>query len=87
MGSIIMSVAVVAIGVALGLARGGRLGALRSVRPRWWALLLGGFALQAFAENVDVAGATSLSVICMFALVVGLGANASIRGVWCKSLP
>ncbi len=86
MGSIIMSVTVLAIGVALGLARGGRLEALRSVRPRWWALLLGGFALQAFAENVDITGATSLSVIGMFALVVGLAANASIRGALIAAL-
>lgn len=80
MGSIIMSVAVVCIGVALGLARGGRLNALRSVRPQWWGLLLGGFVIQAFAESVDIAGATSLSVIGMFALVVGLVKNAPLRG-------
>ncbi len=80
MGSIIMSVAVVAIGIALGLARGGRLDALRSVRPQWWGLLLGGFIVQAFAESVDITGATSLSVIGMFLLVVGLVKNAPLRG-------
>lgn len=80
MGSIMMSVIVVGLGVALGLARGGRLDALRSVRPQWWGLLLGGFALQAFAENVDIGGAASLSVIGMFLLVVGLVINAHLRG-------
>ena len=73
MGSIIMSVAVVSIGVALGMARGGRLDALRPV-------LVAGFVIQAFAENVDVTGATSLSVIGMFLLVVGLVKNAPLRG-------
>lgn len=80
MGSIILSVAVVAIGVALGIARGGRIDAVRSARPQWWALLVIGFALQAFAENVDITGATSLSVIGMFLLITGLVANAQIRG-------
>lgn len=80
MGSIIMSVIVIGLGVALGLARGGRLEALRAVRPQWWVVLAGGFVLQAFAESFDVPGATSLSVIGMFALVVGLVANAQIRG-------
>lgn len=80
MGSIIMILAVLALGVALGLARGGRIDALRAVRPRWWMLIVGGFVLQAFAENVDVPGAISLSVIGMFVLVIGLVVNASVRG-------
>lgn len=80
MGSIILSVAVVLIGVAIGVARGGRIDAVRSVRPQWWGLLVAGFVLQAFAENVDVAGATSVSVIGMFLLVIGLVTNAQIRG-------
>lgn len=86
MGSIIISVAVVAIGVAVGLARGGRIETLRAVRPQWWILLLGGFALQAFAENVDITGAASLSVIGMFLLIVALLANASIRGALIAAL-
>lgn len=80
MGSIILSVTVVLIGVVIGVARGGRIDAVRSVRPQWWGLLVAGFVLQAFAENVDVAGATSLSVIGMFLLVIGLVTNAQIRG-------
>lgn len=80
MGSIIMSVGIVAIGVAIGLARGGRIDALLAVRPRWWGLLVSGFALQALAENVDVPAPASVSVIGMFALVVGLIMNAPIRG-------
>lgn len=75
-----MSLAVVAIGIVLGLARGGRLGALLSVRPSWWGLIAGGFLLQAFAENVDVWQAESIVVIGMFLLIVGLAANAAIRG-------
>lgn len=86
MGSIFISVAVVAIGVAVGLARGGRVATLRAVRPQWWLLLVGGFALQAFAENVDITGASSISVIGMFLLVVGLLANASIRGALIAAL-
>lgn len=83
MGSIILSVTVLAIGVAIGLLRGGRLNALADVRPRWWGLLLVGFAFQAIAESFDVPGAISLSVIGTFALIVGLGANVpAIRGAF-----
>lgn len=80
MGSFILSLGVIAIGAALGLARGGSITALRSVRPKWWLLLVGGFVLQAIAENVSFDQAASVSVIGMFLLVVGLTANASIRG-------
>jgi len=86
MGSIIMSVVVVGLGIAIGLARGGRLEALRSVRPQWWGLIAGGFVIQAFAESVDIAGATSLSVVGMFALVVGLVSNAQLRGALIAAL-
>lgn len=75
MGSIILSVMVVVIGLAIGLARGGQLDGLASVRPRWWGLIVLGFAIHALAESFDVPGAVSLSIIGMFLLVVGLGAN------------
>ncbi len=80
MSSIIMSVAIVAIGVAIGLLRGGSIEGLLTTRPQWWGLLLGGFVLQATAEAFDIPGATSLSIIGMFLLIVGLFANAALRG-------
>lgn len=80
MSSIILSVLVVAAGVALGLARGGRLDAVLAVRPRWWGLVAGGFLLQALVETVDVPQDTSLWIIGTFLLVVGLMANAAIAG-------
>ena len=80
MGSFILSAGVLAIGVAIGMARGGTISALRSVRPRWWGLLAAGFGLQALAENVAFGQAASVAVIGMFALVVGLAINAAIRG-------
>lgn len=80
MASIIMSVAVVAIGLAIGLLRGGSIEGLVATRPHWWGLLAGGFVLQATAEAFDIRGATSLSIIGLFLLVVGLISNAEIRG-------
>lgn len=80
MGSIIISVAVAATGVAIGLARGGRLDALLAVRPRWWGLLAGGFALLVVVENADIWQAPSLAVVAMFCLLVGLVANSTVPG-------
>lgn len=75
MGSIILSVTVVVVGLALGMARGGQLDGLASVRPRWWGLIAAGFAIHALAESFDIPGAVSLSIIGMFFLVIGLIAN------------
>ncbi len=75
MGSIILSVTVVAIGLVVGAARGGHLDGLISARPRWWGLIAAGFALHALAESFDLPLAVSLSIIGMFALMVGLAAN------------
>ncbi len=75
MGSIILSVTVVVIGLALGMARGGQLDGLVAVRPRLWGLIAAGFAIHALAESFDIPGAVSLSIIGMFLLVVGLIAN------------
>ena len=86
MGSIIMSVAIVAIGVGIGLLRGGSIRGLLDTRPRWWGVLAGGFLLQASAEAFDIPGATSLSIIGMFLLIVGLLANAAIRGALVAAL-
>ena len=69
MSSIILSVLVVAAGVALGLARGGRLDAVMAVRPRWWGLVVGGFLLQALVESVELPQETSLWIIGTFVLV------------------
>lgn len=73
-----MIVTVVAIGVGLGLLRGGRVEALFSTRPRWWGLFLAGLVLQAVAESFDIPGAVSLAVIGYFAMIVALAANAGL---------
>lgn len=75
MSSIILVMVVVAIGLALGLLRGGRIDALFSVRPRWWGLLTAGVVLQAIGEAFDLAGARSLVIIGMFCMIVALVAN------------
>jgi hypothetical protein len=81
LSSIIMIMTVVAIGLAIGVLRGGRLEALFSVRPRWWGLLVAGFVLHAISETFDVPGALSLAVIGIFGMIVSLLANgAAIRG-------
>jgi len=81
LGSIILSIAVVAAGIVIGLLRGGSIDALASVRPKWWGLVAGGFVAHAVAESFDVPGALSLSVIGTFALIVGLMANGpTIKG-------
>lgn len=83
MGSIILSVTVLAAGVVLGLLRGGSIDALATFRPRWWGLLAIGFALHAAAEAFDLPGVTSLSIIGSFAMIVALGANVpAIRGAF-----
>jgi hypothetical protein len=86
MGSIIMSVSIVAVGVAFGLLRGGSIDGLLEARPRWWGLLASGFVLHATAEAADIPGAISLSIAGMFLLIIALMANAAIRGALVAAL-
>jgi hypothetical protein len=70
-------------GGLLGLAAGGRMGALGAVHLRWWGALAAGVALQVLAGPVGLGGgpgttAVTLSYLCL--LVFAL-ANRSLAGM------
>ncbi len=74
------TIVAVAIGIVIGLLRGGRLENLRGVHVVAWPVLAVGFSLQLFAEVADIGAALTMSITALFAMVVGLVLNSRIRG-------
>lgn len=73
----VLTAIAVALGVVLGLLRGGRIAALLAASVRWWPVLGLGLALQVAAEHALLPGRLGLLVAGLFLLLVGAVRNSS----------
>ncbi len=75
-----LTIIAIAIGVGIGLLRGGKIPNLRGARLAWWPLLVAGIVLQSAAELWDIPRALLISLAGMGLLLIGLGLNPHIKG-------
>ncbi|MDA3038526.1 MAG: DUF5317 family protein [Actinomycetota bacterium] len=70
----------IALGVVLGLLRGGSLTALKSVQVRFWPLLLVGLVLQSAEQWPDVPGRLGLYLVGVALLMAAAMLNVHFKG-------